>query len=107
MILGLGRGHRSFLEAFELVRSLVRGPEGLLTVAASTNPRICCHPSPSPSESIPRSKGRLVMRRIRDRVAGLDVHRDMVVACAQVFAEGEFTVEKQRFSTTTKGIAEL
>lgn len=47
------------------------------------------------------------MRRIRDRVAGLDVHRDTVVACARLFAAGEVTVHKQRFSTTTAGVREL
>ncbi len=47
------------------------------------------------------------MRRIRDRVAGLDVHRDSVVACAQLFAAGEVVVEKERFATTRAGVAAL
>ena len=49
------------------------------------------------------------MRRIRDRVAGLDVHRDSVTACSQV-REGnqpEPRVEKARFATTARGVAEL
>lgn len=49
------------------------------------------------------------MRRIRDRVAGLDVHRDSVTACAQVREAGETepTVEKAQFATTAKGVGEL
>lgn len=49
------------------------------------------------------------MRRIRDRVGGLDVHRDSVTACAQVREPGEPdpTVDKSRFSTTARGVAEL
>jgi len=47
------------------------------------------------------------MRRIRDRVAGLDVHRDTVVACVKVFDGEQANVEKQTFSTTVKGIGEL
>ncbi len=41
------------------------------------------------------------MRRIRDRVAGLDVHRDSVVACAEVFEGSEVQTDKPRFATTT------
>ncbi len=47
------------------------------------------------------------MRRIRDRVAGLDVHRDSVVACVQLFENGEVRVEKTRFKTTLGGVRAL
>jgi transposase len=47
------------------------------------------------------------MRRIRDRVAGLDVHRDSVVACAELWQGGELTVDRERFATTTAGVAQL
>ena len=48
------------------------------------------------------------MKRIRDRVAGLDVHRDTVVACCRVVApSGEAEVTKQSFATTRKGLGEL
>jgi transposase len=48
------------------------------------------------------------MRRIRSRVAGLDVHRDTVVACCQVAHPNQSVeVTKQSFSTTTKGLGEL
>lgn len=49
------------------------------------------------------------MRRIRDRVAGLDVHRDSVTACAQLREPGEEepTVEKAKFATTARGVADL
>jgi transposase len=48
------------------------------------------------------------MRRIRDRVAGLDVHRDTIVACTRV-VEGDRTITtaKRKFSTTRKGLGEL
>lgn len=48
------------------------------------------------------------MKRIRDRVAGLDVHRDTVVACCRVAGPGdEVEVTKQSFSTTQRGLTEL
>ena len=49
------------------------------------------------------------MKRIGDRVAGLDVHRDTVVACCRV-VEPDGSVEvtpKQSFATTRKGLTEL
>lgn len=48
------------------------------------------------------------MRRIRDRVAGLDVHRDTVVACCRVVdPDGEVAVTKESFQTTRRGLGEL
>ena len=47
------------------------------------------------------------METIRDRVAGLDVHRDRVAACVRV-AEGKRTKTLRRsFSTMAAGVAEL
>ncbi len=48
------------------------------------------------------------MKRIRDRVAGLDIHRDTVVACCRVVdPDGSVHVAKQSFATTRKGLSEL
>lgn len=47
------------------------------------------------------------MRRIRDRVAGLDVHRDSVVACVLLVVAGVVEIDKRSFSTTAAGIREL
>ena len=48
------------------------------------------------------------MRRIRSRVAGLDVHRDSVVACCQAAQPNQSVeVTKQSFPTTSKGLGEL
>ena len=47
------------------------------------------------------------MRRVRDKVAGLDVHKDSVVACAQLWEGKELVVHKARFGTTTAQVAEL
>jgi transposase len=48
------------------------------------------------------------MKRIRDRVAGLDVHRDTVVACCRVVEpDGEVAVTKESFATTRRGLGEL
>jgi len=49
-----------------------------------------------------------VMKRIRDKVAGLDVHRDTAVACTRVvLPDGEVEVTKASFGTTTAGLSEL
>jgi transposase len=48
------------------------------------------------------------LKQIRDRVAGLDVHRDSVVACCRLReADGDIRVDKATFNTTQKGLAEL
>jgi transposase len=48
------------------------------------------------------------MEQIRERVAGLDVHRDQVVACARIPGpRGGVHVEKERFKATTGGLAVL
>lgn len=48
------------------------------------------------------------MRRLRQRVAGLDVHRDTVVAAVVITARGQDPVEEVRtFSTTQAGLVAL
>jgi transposase len=47
------------------------------------------------------------MRRIHDRVGGLDVHRDSVVACAELFDGRSVEIDKATFSTTAMGVREL
>lgn len=47
------------------------------------------------------------MERIGDRVAGLDVHRDTVVACIRIADGREITTVKQSFSTMVSGITQL
>jgi transposase len=48
------------------------------------------------------------VKRIRDKVAGLDVHRDTVVACARIVEpDRSVSVTKASFHTTSKGLAEL
>ena len=82
-----GRGdHRMSLRARTGDSALHRGP---LPVASNDNRRWC-------------------MKQIRDKVGGLDVHRDNVVACTRVtMPDGSVEVAKERFSTTQSGLAEL
>src|ERR1700676_5424149 len=48
------------------------------------------------------------MKRIRDRVAGLDVHRATVGACVRLAGEdGTVTVERARFGTTSAALGQL
>ncbi|MDA8039639.1 MAG: hypothetical protein M0Z69_10870 [Actinomycetota bacterium] len=48
------------------------------------------------------------MKQIRDKVGGLDVHRDGVVACSRIqMPDGTVEIEKRRFSTTQQSLAEL
>lgn len=47
------------------------------------------------------------MRRIHDRVAGLDVHRDSVVACVELFDGRSVEIDKESFSTTATGVRQL
>ncbi len=48
------------------------------------------------------------MDQIHDRVAGLDVHRDSVVACVRAAGpRGGAVTEKERFGTTTAQLSHL
>ena len=47
------------------------------------------------------------MKRIRDRVAGLDIHRDTVVACCRVTGPTEIEATKETFPTTQAGLVKL
>ncbi len=47
------------------------------------------------------------MRRIHDRVGGLEVHRDSVVACVQLSDGASVQVDKASLSTTAMGVREL
>lgn len=47
------------------------------------------------------------METIRDRVAGLDVHRDRVMACARIEEGRRVRTVKQSFSTMRAGVVEL
>ena len=48
------------------------------------------------------------MKQIRDKVAGLDVHRDTVVVCTRVvMPDGAIETAKERFPTTQKGLVAL
>jgi transposase len=48
------------------------------------------------------------MKQIRDKVAGLDVHRDSVVACCRVQRPNRsIDVTKKSFATTSRGLVEL
>jgi transposase len=47
------------------------------------------------------------MQQDCDRVAGLDVHRDMVVACVRLGRGDKVKLHRGKFATTTKGVGEL
>ena len=47
------------------------------------------------------------MKQQCDRVAGLDVHRDSVVACVRLGRGDEPQVRRRSFKTTTAGVDEL
>lgn len=47
------------------------------------------------------------MKVLHRRCAGLDVHKDEVVACVRVVKRSKATHEVRRFSTTTRGLLEL
>jgi transposase len=48
------------------------------------------------------------VEQVHDRVAGLDVHRDVVAASVRVpGARGGTVTEKERFQTTTSALARL
>src|SRR5487761_2511290 len=48
------------------------------------------------------------MKEIRDKVAGLDVHRETVAACCRIQQRGRSaTVTKRTFTTTAKGLGDL
>jgi transposase len=49
----------------------------------------------------------VAMKVLNRRCAGLDVHKDEVVACVRLAARGKPSHEVRRFATTTRGLLEL
>ena len=47
------------------------------------------------------------MKQIRDKVAGLDIHRDSVVACCRIEGPTGIELTKKTFTTTQAGLCEL
>jgi transposase len=47
------------------------------------------------------------MEVLHPHCAGLDVHKDSVVACVRHMVDGEVTREVRSFKTTTKGLMAL
>jgi len=47
------------------------------------------------------------MEIMHERVAGLDVHKEMVVACVRLLEGGKVSRECRRFDTTTAGLEAL
>jgi hypothetical protein len=47
------------------------------------------------------------MEVLYPKCAGLDVHRDTVVACARIASEGKASQEVRTFGTTTKELMGL
>ena len=47
------------------------------------------------------------MEVMHERVAGLDVHKDAVVACVRIMAGGKALRECRTFETTTDGLKSL
>jgi transposase len=47
------------------------------------------------------------MDEMHEKVAGLDVHKETIVACIRVMADGKATRECRTFDTTTAGLQAL
>src|SRR6266540_4057033 len=62
----------------------------------------------SPAGRCVPARGGGAMEVLYDRVAGLDVHRDSVAACARLLGpRGGVVADKERFKTTTAGLGRL
>src|SRR5208282_1583302 len=61
-----------------------------------------------PSASLPATREmEAVMQVMHERVAGLDVHKDSVVACVRLMSGSKATHECRTFETTTDGLLSL
>ena len=61
-----------------------------------------------PSASLPATREmEAVMQVMHERVAGLDVHKDSVVACVRLMSGSKATHECRTFETTTSGLLSL
>ena len=97
-----------FLEAVEPVESLVLG-RGTSDCRYEHEPQIRFSPRSLPGGRISSTVGKeQAVDQIYERVAGLDVHRDNVVACfRRLGPRGGVVFEKDRFATTTAGLRVL
>src|SRR5207244_11797501 len=88
------------------------GARGTNECCYEHEPHIPLPPWASPSgQAQLRRSGRgeeVAMKQQADRAAGLDVHRDNVVAATRINEPGrEVTVTKKKFPTTRRGIGAL
>src|SRR6266508_1526675 len=104
-----GRGHRLDSGAQVEPQQVWCRAAGPRIVATSTNPRFGSHQGPSPAGRSSTLVGKETeVEQIHDRVAGLDVHRDSVVACfRRLGPKGGVVREKERLTTTTAGLGVL
>src|SRR3982074_1092514 len=70
----------------------------------STLPRILFWMVPHAGGAVEEEK---TMDILHERVAGLDVHKNTVVACARIMTGKETTRECRTFATTTDGLLAL
>ena len=86
----------------------MQGPKGLLSALRAWIPISI---SEGPRRDSPfihsQMKGVFEMRQQCDRVAGLDVHRDSVVACVRLGKGDEVKIHRKSFATTTAAVGEL
>src|SRR5207237_8744759 len=78
--------------------------------ARTPDPAATGVPSRRPTQvrAVARRREEMRVKRLADRAAGLDVHRDNVVAATRINEpSGEVSVTKKRFPTTRRGIGEL
>jgi transposase len=96
---------------YEAETRLARGPRDAdcrLKHAAQNLVALAPSPGGRPwQKSCRHEQRRWKVKRTCERVAGLDVHKDSVVACAQVLEGKEVSVHKARFGATTDQVAAL
>src|ERR1700674_3559264 len=87
---------------------MARGPAESQIAASSANPRLVPEGPSGPACPV-ISEGGHLMEVIVERCAGLDVHRDNVVATVRVPGSGrrQWDKQTQTFKSTLAGLAEL
>src|SRR5215217_6259668 len=103
----VGRGRRFDTGAPEPETSLAQGPRDLGLSLRARTPDSFSYQVPPRRVVVGPTEGGAV-EQVHDRVAGLDVHRDVVAACVRVAGpRGGVATEKERFQTTTVALERL
>ena len=87
-MVAVARSRSTLLGAASPSMSVARELQAPRTVVASTRSRLSCRRLPRTTDPVVQPEGSITMEKLFERCAGLDIHKDVIVACVRVPDDG-------------------